>query len=143
MEEKTILPCRRPFQSREKVEVLEWITNRGKDSVWVLRLLSTCSMNAQNLPRFSKIHRSNGKSGWIWHMGTEGISHLRDEFLKFIPFFWNSLKKKMENRVKDWIWHPRINSTWRKNSQNLPRFSRIHSEHKLLLKLVIFSIFHF
>ena len=100
MEEKTILPCRRPFQSREKVEVLEWITNRGKDSVWVLRLLSTCSKNAQNLPRFSKIHLSNGKSGWIWHMGTEGISHLGDEFLKFIPFFWNSLKKKWKIGLK-------------------------------------------
>ena len=26
--------------------------NRGKDSIWELRVLSTCSMNAQNLPLF-------------------------------------------------------------------------------------------
>ena len=33
-------------------------------------------------------------------MGTEGISHLGDEFLKFIPFFWNSLKKKWKIGLK-------------------------------------------
>ena len=26
--------------------------NRGKDSIWELRVLSTCSMNAQNLSLF-------------------------------------------------------------------------------------------
>ena len=26
--------------------------NRGKDSIWELRVLSTCSMNTQNLPLF-------------------------------------------------------------------------------------------
>ena len=36
---------------------------RGKDSIWELRVLFTCNMNAQNLPRFSRIHWSNGKSG--------------------------------------------------------------------------------
>ena len=34
-------------------EFVEKIENRGKDG----------SMNSQNLPRFFKIHRSNGKSG--------------------------------------------------------------------------------
>ena len=34
-------------------EFVEKIENRGKD----------VSMNSQNLPRFFKIHRSNGKSG--------------------------------------------------------------------------------
>ena len=29
---------------------------RGKDSIWELRVLFTCNMNAQNLPRFSRIH---------------------------------------------------------------------------------------
>ena len=42
---------------------LEFVEKKWKIGVWVLRPLSTCSMNAQSLPRFSKIHRSNGKSG--------------------------------------------------------------------------------
>ena len=38
------------------LEFVEKMENRGKDSVWEVWVLSTCSMNAQNLPRFSKIH---------------------------------------------------------------------------------------
>ena len=40
---------------------------RGKDSIWKLRILFTCSMNAQNLLLFSNIHWSNGKLGWMWY----------------------------------------------------------------------------
>ena len=29
---------------------------RGRDSIWKLRVLFICSMNAQNLPLFSNIH---------------------------------------------------------------------------------------
>lgn len=31
----------------------------GNSGIWELRVLFTCSMNAQNLPRFSKIQRLN------------------------------------------------------------------------------------
>ena len=51
-----ILPC---FLSNS----LKKMENRSKNSIWELRVLFTCSMNAQNLPRFSRIHLSNGKSG--------------------------------------------------------------------------------
>ena len=83
-------------------------------------------MNAQNLPRFSKIHLSNGNRGadGIWELSVLAtcgrILKIYTVLLEFIE------KKKMENRVKDWIWHPRIYSTRRTNSQNLPCLSRIH-----------------
>ena len=44
--------------------------NRGKDSVWEVWALSTCSMNAQNLPRFLKFTdqmENRGKAG-IWEL---------------------------------------------------------------------------
>lgn len=44
-----ILPRFLP-NSLKKMEI------RGKDSIWELRVLFTCNMNAQNLPRFSRIH---------------------------------------------------------------------------------------
>ena len=30
--------------------------NRGKDGTWELRVLSSCSVNSQNAPRFSRIY---------------------------------------------------------------------------------------
>ena len=30
--------------------------NRDKDGIWELRVLSTCSVNSLNLPRFSRIY---------------------------------------------------------------------------------------
>ena len=33
--------------------------------IWELWALFACNVSAQNLPRFSRIHRSNGKSGTV------------------------------------------------------------------------------
>ena len=45
--------------------------NRGKDSIWELRVLSTCSMNAQNLPffflKFTDQMENRGEDG-IWEL---------------------------------------------------------------------------
>ena len=30
--------------------------NRGNDGIWELRVLSTCSVNSQNFPRFARIY---------------------------------------------------------------------------------------
>ena len=49
---------------------LKKIENRGKDSIWELRVLFTCSMNVQNLPRFSRFTyqmENRGKDG-IWEL---------------------------------------------------------------------------
>ena len=92
---------------------------RGKDSIWKLRILFTCSMNAQNLLLFSNIHWSNGKLGWMWYYplaawmlriyfffptftdqmenwGECGITHLRAEFSKFTPFLKKNGKSPLE-----------------------------------------------
>ena len=91
------------------------IENRVEDWIWQPRIYSIWRMNSQILPRysiefsekkweigvkiaygnfgyypqftsfFSKIHWSNGKLGWRWHMGTCGISYLRAKFSKFTP----------------------------------------------------------
>ena len=45
--------------------------NRGKDGIWELRVLFSCSVNSQNVPRFSRIYgKKNGKSGKdrIWQV---------------------------------------------------------------------------
>ena len=52
------------------VKFTEKIENRGKDSIWELRVLFTCSMNVQNLPRFSRFTyqmENRGKDG-IWEL---------------------------------------------------------------------------
>ena len=38
--------------------------NWGKDGIWELKVLSTCSMFSQNLPRFARIYwkKMEGKS---------------------------------------------------------------------------------
>ena len=46
--------------------------NRGKDGIWELRVLSTCSVNSQNLPHFARIYwnlkmENLGKDG-IWEL---------------------------------------------------------------------------
>ena len=33
--------------------------NRGKDGIWELRVLFSCSVNSHNVPRFSRIYRKN------------------------------------------------------------------------------------
>ena len=69
--------------------------------------------------------------------GSKGIIYLKHILSKFTPFCYNLLKKKMENRGKDWIWQvSRINSAWRMTFQNVPRFSimnylkKMHMENR-------------
>ena len=46
--------------------------NRGKDSIWELRVLSTCSMNAQNLSLFFFLKFTDQMENW----GEDGIWEL-------------------------------------------------------------------
>ena len=78
------------FVKRTKKKKMEI---RGKDSIWKLRILFTCSMNAQNLLLFSNIHWSNGKLGWMWYYPLAG------RILKIHPVF----EKKWKIAVKDRI----------------------------------------
>ena len=77
---------------------------RDKDSMWALRVLFTCNMKAQNLPRFSRIRSLiKWKIGVKMAYGNLACQPLADEFAELIPFLLNSLKKEMENQVEDWI----------------------------------------
>ena len=45
--------------------------NRGNDGIWELRVLSTCSVNSQNFPRFARIYwkkMENRGKDWIWQV---------------------------------------------------------------------------
>ena len=56
--------------SRYSIEFSEKkMGNRGKDSIWELRVLSTCSMNAQNLPLFFFLKFTDQMENW----GEDGI----------------------------------------------------------------------
>ena len=72
--------------------------NRGTDGIWELRVLSTCSVNSQNLPRFARIYwkkMENRGNDWIWQVSRIN-STWRMNFQNVPCFFL----KKMENLGK-------------------------------------------
>ena len=82
--------------------------NRGKDSIWELRVLSTCSMNAQNLPlfllKFTDQMENWGEEG-IWELTVLAgrILKIYTVFLEFIEF------------IEKFIWHVGIYSFYEMN----------------------------
>ena len=108
------------------LEFTDQMENRGKDGIWELSVLATCGWIRRIYLVFLEFIEKKWKIGLKIGYGNLGSIPFGGWILRFYSVFLEFVKKKKENWSKDGKWELSVLATCSMNSQNLPRFSKIH-----------------